>query len=344
MSNRLHYLMCSILLLCAFPASVFSIEPTWSIDLGSVFDNREGDDKMYDDKTFFLVTFAPEIGLRFTPHDRIAGGAVWTQPLENGVKNSKIVPTLYYRHESDSWKFSMGMFPRTQLKEPLPGFLWCDSLAYFQKNIRGALVQYTHTNGFFDAYLDWRQHQTETKREAFNVAFHGEWRPNNKAFLMGAHLLMNHFAKTKHPSDDESIVDNFLANPFVGVDLSKKTFLDSLVIKTGALLTIERYREYNGWKTPGGFWLDTTFEWRFLGLKNSLYAGGELFPLYSKFGTILYQGESYYRSSFYNRTDIYAKIIRNKYMELEAQLNFNFAKNNFMFYQRLILEIHLGNI
>ena len=53
MSNRLHYLMCSILLLCAFPASVFSIEPTWSIDLGSVFDNREGDDKMYDDKTFF---------------------------------------------------------------------------------------------------------------------------------------------------------------------------------------------------------------------------------------------------------------------------------------------------
>ena len=31
-------------------------------------------------------------------------------------------------------------------------------------------------------------------------------------------------------------------------------------------------------------------------------------------------------------------------MELEAQLNFNFAKNNFMFYQRLILEIHLGNI
>ncbi len=67
--------MCSILLLCAFPASVFSIEPTWSIDLGSVFDNREGDDKMYDDKTFFLVTFAPEIGLRFTPHDRIAGGS-----------------------------------------------------------------------------------------------------------------------------------------------------------------------------------------------------------------------------------------------------------------------------
>lgn len=322
----------------------FAIEPTWSIDFGSVFDNREGDDKMYEDKTFFFTTLAPEIGLKFTPKDRIAGGVVWTQPLENGVKDGKVVPTLYYRHESDKWKFSMGMFPRTQLREPLPGFLWCDSLAYFQRNIRGALVQYEEKNGFFDAYIDWRAIQTETRREAFNIMFHGQWRPGSRSFLMGGHLLMNHFAKTRHADESQSIVDNFLVNPYIGVDLSRKTVLDSLVVKAGALLTVERYREYNGWKTPGGFWLDATFEWRFLGLRNSLYAGGKLFPLYSQFGTLLYQGESYYQSRFYNRTDVYARVMRNKYMDLEAQLNFNVAKGNFMFYQRLILNIHLGNI
>lgn len=321
-----------------------AIEPTWSIDLGSVFDNREGDDKMYEDKTFFHISIAPEFGFRFTTNDRIAGGAVWTQPLENGVKNSKLVPTLYYRHESDSWKFSMGLFPRTQLREQLPGFLWNDSLSYFQRNIRGALVQYSHANGFFDAYIDWRQHQTETKREAFNIMFHGEWRPQNKSLLLGSHLLMNHFAKTRHADPSQSIVDNFLVNPYIGIDLSKHTPLDSLMLKAGALVTIERYREYNGWKTPGGIWIDATFEWKFLGLKNSLYAGGELFPLYSKFGTLLYQGESYYQSSFYNRTDVYARLLKNKYIELQAQLNFNYAKDNFMFYQRLILNIHLGNI
>lgn len=260
------------------------------------------------------------------------------------MKDGKVTPTLYYRHESDKWKFSMGMFPRTQLREPLPGFLWCDSLAYFQRNIRGALVQYEERNGFFDAYIDWRAIQTETRREAFNIMFHGQWRPGARSFLMGGHLLMNHFAKTRHADESQSIVDNFLVNPYIGVDLSRKTVLDSLVVKAGALLTVERYREYNGWKTPGGFWLDATFEWRFLGLRNSLYAGGKLFPLYGQFGTLLYQGESYYQSSFYNRTDVYARVLRNKYMDLEAQLNFNVAKGNFMFYQRLILNIHLGNI
>ncbi len=337
-------LMPSLLFIFISCFAAKAIEPTWSIDFGSVFDNREGDDKMYEDKTFFFTTLAPEVGLRFTPKDRIAGGVVWNQPLQNGVKDGTVVPTLYYRHESDTWKFSMGMFPRTQLREPLPGFMWCDSLAYFQRNIRGVLVQYNNRCGFFDAYLDWRQMQTETKREAFNIAFHGEWRPKAKSLLLGGHLLMNHFAKTRHADESQSIVDNFLVNPYVGVDLSRKTALDSLVVKAGALVTVERYREYNGWKTPGGLWVDATFEWKFLGLKNSLYAGGKLFPLYSQFGTLLYQGESYYQSDFYNRTDIYARVLRNKYMDLQAQLNFNFAKDNFMFYQRLILNIHLGNL
>jgi len=332
------------LALISVPFSCFAVEPTWCIDFGSVFDNREGDDKMYEDKTFFFTTLAPEIGLRFSSRDRIAGGAVWNQPLESGVKDGRIMPTLYYRHESERWKFSMGMFPRTQLREPLPGFLWCDSLTYFQRNIRGALVQYEERNGFFDAYIDWRAMQTETRREAFNVVFHGEWRPKARAFLLGGHMMMNHFAKTRHADESQSIVDNFLVNPYIGVDLSRKTVLDSLVVKAGTLLTVERYREYNGWKTPGGFWLDAIFEWKFLGLKNSLYAGGALLPLYGQFGTLLYQGESYYQSKFYNRTDVYAKILGNKLMNLEAQLNFNVTKGNFMFYQRLILNIHLGNI
>lgn len=324
--------------------SVRAIEPTWHINLGSVFDNREGDDKMYEDKTFFLVSLSPEIGLRFSPRDRIAGGAVWTQPLENGVKNSRLIPTLYYRHEGEKWKFSMGMFPLTQLREPLPGFLWADSLAYFQKNLRGALVQFEQPTGFFEAYIDWRAHQTETRREAFNIMAHGQWRPGKGIFIAGGRALMNHFAKTRHADDSQSIVDNFLVNPYVGLDLSGRTALDSLQIKAGGLITVERFREYNGWKTPGGFWLDATLEWKFLGLRNSLYAGGKLFPLYSRFGTLLYQGESYYQSDFYDRADIYAKLYRTKEIDLEAQLNFNFARSNFMFYQRLILSIDLGNL
>lgn len=322
----------------------FKLTPTWDIDFGMVFDNREGDGKISKDKTYLFSTLAPEIGLRFSPTDRIAGGVVWNQPLENGVKDGRVVPTLYYRHEGKKWHFSFGMFPRTQLHEKLPGFLCSDSLAYFQRNIRGALVQYQGKNGFIDFYMDWRAQQTETRREAFNLVLHGDWRPARKMFLAGGHVMMNHFAKTKHPDESQRIVDNFLVNPYVGIDASRHTPLDSLIFKAGALMTIERNREFSQWDTPAGFWMEMVAEWKCLGIKNSLYTGGKLFPLYDRFGALLYQGEAYYKTKFYNRTDVYVDILHNKYMNLRGELNFNVASGSFMFYQRLMLDINIGNM
>lgn len=324
-------------------SAILAIEPTWSVDFGAVFDNREGDAKYSEAKTYFFTTLAPEIGLKFTPTDRISGGAVWNQPLENGIKRGKITPTLYYRHEAEKWKFSMGMFPMTQLREPLPNFLWCDSLAYFQRNIRGALMQYEDNKGFIDAYIDWRGMQSETTREAFNIVAHGEWWIPSSVFLIGGHGMMNHFARTRNAPENQFVVDNFLVNPYIGADFSRKTALDSLVFKTGAIITVERNREFGNWKTPAGFWLEALVEWKFLGARNSLYCGGKLFPLYGEFANELYLGEAYYSSSFYDRLDLCGHIYRNKFMDLEAQLNFNFAKGSFIFYQRLILNISLGN-
>lgn len=345
MIYRLKKIILLSILISFYSVALHGVEPTWEVNVGSVFDNREGDANMNDAKTFFFVTLAPEIGLKLNSSDRISGGAVWTQPLENGVRNGKILPVLYYRRESDSWSFSMGMFPRTQLRAPLPGFMWNDSLAYFQRNIRGALVQYSHRKGYFDAYIDWRGMQSETTREAFNIVFHGEIYPAGKPFLIGGNFMMNHLARRKESPEHEKVVDNFMANPYVGVDYSRKTVLDSLVVKVGGVLSLERNRaDLIGWRVPGGIWCDVLAELKFIGFRNSLYVGGKLFPEYSLLGTTLYQGESYYRSPFYNRTDIYARIIKNKYVNLEAQLNFNFAKNNFIFYQRLLLEVHVGNI
>lgn len=345
MINRVKRILGVMMLSLLCVDIVLAIEPTWEVNMGSVFDNREGDTKMNNAKTFFFVTLAPEIGLKFSDKDRISGGAVWTQPLENTVKNGKIIPLLYYRHESDTWKFSMGMFPRTQLHQRLPGFLWNDSLEYFQKSIRGALVQYNHDKGFFDAYIDWRGIQSEITREAFNIVFHGECKPKGDVFIIGGHLMMNHLARRKNSPDDERVVDNFLVNTYLGMELDKYVPLDKFNLKAGAVMTIERNRaDEIGWRTPGGFWMDLLAEWKFLGLRNSLYIGGKLFPEYGELGSVLYQGEPFYMSSFYNRTDIYAKIFSNKNLNLEAQLNFNFAKNNFIFYQRLILEVQVGNI
>ena len=322
--------------------SAWALEPTWSVNFGSVFDNREGDHTYSDTKTFFFTYLAGEVGLKFTDADRISAGAVWNQPVANSTTEATVRPTLYYRHQAKRWSISMGMFPRTQLRQELPNFMWSDSLTYFQHNIRGALVQYHSPTAFVDFYLDWIQHQTETKREHFNVVFHGQWHPGGGKWFVGGHLLMNHYALTKNAPEDMHIVDNFMANPYVGIDLSRHTALDSLVVKLGAVATVERNRAYeNGWQAPIGGWLEFLGEWKWLGLKNSLYVGDRLLPSYGDFGASLYGGDPYYQSKFYNRTDIYGRIILNRYVDLQASLNFNVAQNSFIFYQRLSVRVTL---
>ena len=320
------------------------VEPTWSVDFGSTFDNREGDHTYAATKTFFFTNLAAEGGLRFTDADRLSAGAVWNQPIGNDVGGATVRPTLYYRHTSRLWSLSLGMFPRTQLRQQLPNFMWSDSLTYFQHNIRGALVQYHSDRAFIDFYLDWKQHQTDTKREQFNITFHGEWHPRGGKLLVGGHLMMNHYALTRNAPDDMHIVDNFMANPYVGMDFSRATALDSLAIKVGAVATIERNRGNDlGWQMPAGLWVEAIGEWRWLGVKNTFYAGGRLMPSYGEFGASLYQGEPYYQSKIYNRTDVYARIIHNRWVELQASLDFNFAQGSFIFYQRLSVRVYLGN-
>lgn len=343
---------------------------TWNVDFSSVFDNREGDRDITATKTYFFTNLAPEAGLKFSKEDRIAGGVVWFQPIGCQWEGHRLSPTLYYRHEGSRWRFSMGMFPRKQLLEEMPGFLWNDSLSYCQNNIRGAMVQYVAPEGYFDAYVDWRGFQTKSQREAFNIVFHGQMSPGGNWFNFGVFAQMNHYALQKDPPAGQHIVDNFLVNPYIGADLGKAAGTDSLNIRAGLLMTIERNRARpdGRWETPAGCYLEAVWQWRILGLKNTLYAGKPLFPSYnypspefldndaprqteeeiaanpvvwSPMGPGLYQGEPFYQKCFYDRLDIHADIIRRDNVSLTASLDFNFTPSSFIFYQRLSLRVTL---
>ncbi len=363
-------LIVSLLLLLSVMPILRATDVTWDLDFSSVFDNREGDHDITPTKTYFFTNLAPEVGLKFTPEDRIAGGVVWFQPIGCEWEGHRISPTLYYRHEGKRWHFSMGMFPRKQLREELPGFLWNDSLSYSQNNIRGAMLQYVSPKGYFDAYIDWRGMQTESQREAFNIVFHGQVSPKQNWLNFGGYAQMNHYALQKNPPADQHIVDNFLINPYIGADLGKIVGTDSLAIRAGLLMTIERNRALPEakWDTPAGFYMEIAGEWRRFGIKNTLYAGKPLFPSYnclspefldnkaphateeeiatnpvvwSPMGAGLYQGEAYYQKSFYDRLNIYAHIIRRQHVSLTASLDFNITPSSFTFYQRLMLQITL---
>ncbi|MDE7387061.1 MAG: hypothetical protein K2N28_07990 [Muribaculaceae bacterium] len=318
----------------------------WNVDFNTVFDNREGDNKMTDTKTFFHTQLAPEIGISmFNGEHRLMGGVVWTQPIGCEWYDQRVSPTLYYRYKgARGWSMAMGMFPRTLLHRELPNYIWNDSIKYTQRNIRGAMTTYEGRNGFFEALIDWRSMQSETRREAFNIIAQGEWQRPGRIFLAGGLAMMNHFAMTYHPSDDQHIVDNFIVNPYVGLDFTQRTPLDSLTVRVGALSSITRNRATDkGWKVPTGAWVDIALKYKWFAWHNTTYVGKTLFPYYSDFGPLLDQGEPYYRSKWYNKSTFYGTILSNGFMNLQASLDFNLADNNFTFYQRLILRVYIDS-
>ena len=335
-----------IVIICAMAASVVMAqnpEPQWSIDFKTIFDNREGDATYTDAKTFFMTQLAPEIGLSIDGgRHTVMGGAVWTQPIGCEWDGHRISPTLYYRYCRNGVEGWLGMFGRQQLLRRLPDYIWNDSCYYVQRNIRGAGIAIRGNHGFVQGVLDWRGMQTEKQREAFNIIVDGEWRRSSGSlFIAGGTAMMNHLAKRKNPPENEQVVDNFLANPYIGVDLTHKAiWADTLTLKVGILGSMTRDRGLDHkWVTHAGAWIEGAIGWKRLSLREEIYKGRALFPYYAIYGATLDQGEPYYASPWYSRTDVSYSFIRSRHVSLEASLNFHAAKDNFNFYQRLILQV-----
>lgn len=332
-------------LLLVLPLSAQKPQLTWSVDLGSVFENREGDNYYSPDQTIFLTRLSPEVGLKVLDGaHRIAGGVSWIQPGGNGWRDYKLCPTLYYAYKSPSWRLAVGMLPRTMLIEELHTVLLSDSLRYRQPNIRGVLLQYVKPKGHFEVALDWRSLQTDSQREAFNVNFAGRCNPTG-ALLVGGRVQINHLAKSLSDYDDQGVNDDITVNPYVGLNLSHRTaLLDSLEITAGPIINLERDRRYDhAWRTPAGVLVDAVAEWRIFGIKETFFAGKNLYPLYPRYGALLNMGDPNYQARLYSRTNVYARIFSNEYVDFEASLDFHYTKEAFAFWQRIALRVYIGN-
>lgn len=316
---------------------------TWSVDLNTVFDNREGDEYYSDNGTIFLTRVAPEVGLTFMDGiHKIAGGVSWIQPCGDDWNRHKVKPTVYYRYDAGEWRASFGLFPRSQFIEPLPVYLLSDSIAYREPNVRGVLVQYVKPRGYAELSLDWRAQQSETKREAFNVNFNGLWNPRG-AFIVGGHAQVNHLAKRKNAPEGESVNDDIMVNPYVGLNLTGKTAFDSLVVKAGALVSLQRSRIAGGWQNRAGVLVNAVAEKKRISIEETLFVGKNVMPLYPLYGTLLNMGDPYFQAPFYSRTDVNFHFIRNRFVNLEASLVFHYTEEAFGFWQQLKLRVFIDN-
>lgn len=313
----------------------------WSAELVPYFDNREYQYERMTSETLFAARLTPTIGVGFGNHSIVAGVS-WIQPIDSRIELSSFKPTIYYRYDTRRFAMSMGLFPRTQLIEPIDDFACTDSLSFFAPNIQGALFQHRSDLGYVEAMVDWRGLPTETTREAFMVLAQGRINITPYLFAGGA-AVMNHLARAKNePAGHEThVTDNMMVRPYIGVDFSHRTVLDSLTLRCGYLLTLDRERGVTDWIASHGFVADLTVEWRFLGLRNKFYYGTPVQPLYDKMGQVLYQGESYYGTKWHNRLDIYGYIFRNSFVNCFASLNFHFTPGQWGFQQQLVVRAYI---
>lgn len=346
MRHLLHIPVRSFLLcLLAFigTAEISAQTLLWSAELVPYFDNREYTYERMQSETLFATRLTPTIGLAFGNHSIVAGVA-WIQPIDSRIEHSRFKPTVYYRYDTPQFAMSMGLFPRTQLIEPLDDFLQTDSLAFFSPNIQGALFQHTSQLGYIEALIDWRGIQTETTREAFMIVAQGRIHITPWLFAGGA-IAMNHLARAKNetPENATHVTDNFMIRPYVGIDLSHRTALDSLSLRCGYLTTFDRERGITPWQTSHAFVADLTLEWKFLGIRDKFYYGSAAQPFYDQFTSTLYQGEVYYTTQWHNRLDVYGYIFRNNFINCFASVNFHFTPNNHVgCQQQLVVRAYIN--
>ena len=344
-SHKFHLKWALAATLCLLSVDFLSAQKfEYGGEFKSVFDNREGDATYSPAETYFFTQLAPEVGLSWLNGEhRVMGGAVWTQPIGCEWDGNRISPTLYYQYTSPRWHFAMGMLPRTKLIRELPNYISSDSVNYFQRNIRGILIQHISDQGFAELMLDWRGMQSETRREAFALLLQGQWQRPGNWLRLGGTLMLNHLAKQKHAPEGQFVTDNIIYNPYIGADfINFAPQMEQLYLHVGALGSLTRDRGLGKWHSPVGVWTEAGVEWWRIGAKTTLYVANKpLFPLYTQFGSQLNDGEPYYASKYYSRTELYGYFLRYKWMDLKASLDFHVADKSFIFYQRLILSIHI---
>ena len=355
----MRYWLSTILMALVSVFTLSSQELEWSVDMNAVFNNRESETALAPSSTNIFTRITPMIGVSMdrTRH-RIMGGVTWYQPMNDHMHGYKVLPALYYRYEDrkKGYDFKFGMIPNelkvntlnvgTRGNVSVPSFLFNDSISYVRPNINGFLIKVDKKHFWLHSWLDWRQLQTNNRREAFQVVGILGWKSSIRSdniFDISAILSYNHLAKSKQHNDDQGVVDNAIFSPQIGfVHFFNKSYDSFIRLQAGALMSFDRDRSAdNKWQVPIGFIGAVAGGWKWLRLTENIYAGQRQMPFYDKYASLLYQGDQFYHNKFYSRTDLVATIFQRDFVNLEARLTFHATDKSTSFWQQLAVRFYL---
>jgi hypothetical protein len=291
--NKKLYLIAIFSFFTSFAAMA---QTTLDVDFNGMgfLDNREYKDFVARSRTYSGTRTALDFGLNVDSLNSFVVGANAIHEFGAQPYFLTVNPIAYYKFKNKNWLFHIGEFPREGLLDDYPRALLNDTLRYYRPNIEGMLLRFDNNKNFKETFwLDWVSRQTETAREQFLFGMSGKYSPVAKGpFYISHYFLLLHDAGSA--SDADPITDNGGAQVKLGLDLSHRTFLDSLSFEAGGMMSIQRTRGITGLDLPKGFIATAYFGWHWIAVYDEFYRGQ---------GSIIYYGDAFYEKKFYNRTD-----------------------------------------
>lgn len=307
-------LLLTVVILCATINTIYAQNLEGNLNFHGFADNREYARSNRFSETIFGMRVSPEVGLLVDSTHRVRIGFNAMHEFGSPKFTNQIDVVAYYQYMKQNWNFYLGAFPRQGLISDFPRAILNDTLNYYRPNVEGMLVKYENANWKEVIFIDWTSRQTATARENFIFGFSGTYKKD--VFFVSHYAMMLHNAGPGVPILDDHIQDNGAATVKVGLDLSRRTFLDSLTLNVGGMMSFERTRTVGGWQTPKGLLLEMSMEYHKFGITNSFYKGE---------GHHLIMGDKFYTSKTYNRTDLTWRPIIYKNLEAKLALSFHFV-------------------
>lgn len=324
--------------LALLPLTLAAQQLEYDVDFVTNFDNREYHSQWDDSHTIFGIRLTPTIGVSFADslggNHRLMGGVSYVQPFGSDWKRATVTPTVYYSYDYKGFRAHLGFVPYNQLTRTLPKYLMSDSLAFAYPNIQGALFQYKDDRGFVEAFCDWRGLPTATTREAFRIVVGGEaqW----KMLRVGGYGHLNHLANYDKTQPRAGVCDDAYLNPFIGIDASHHTPLDSLRFDLGYLLGYQCNRPHE-LHLCHGMTAQFTLRWRFIEFDDQFYFGQNQMPLYGSLHSVLNQGEPFYQSPIYNSAELRFRVLRFPFAQLYFAWNMIYTQGEPLSHQQRVV-------
>ena len=324
----------------------------YDLDFEMNFDNREFYESNFSESmTIFGARLTPSFGIGVNQgkglNHRLMAGIDIMKDFGDSLAPKDLLRevTLYYNMEKTFRRseFTMyaGIFPRKTMEGRWGEAFFSDSLTFYDNNLEGLLLKLRRPKAYFELGADWMGMTGEYRRERFMIFSSGQGRVLPYTHL-GYSAYVYHYAGSRKV---RGVVDNMLLNPYLTVDLSRPLGMQDFNITAGWIQALQNDRKNIGTYTfPGGGELDIEVRNWNVGVRNRLYIGHDLMPLYNKLDAggfkygneNLYLGDPFYRVNdrgehkvgSYDRLEIFyaPKVGNSVSISIKAVLHFNELK------------------